>query len=392
MYPNNNLVVLRNSCSNHSGGATFVKGTGYDDVNGNVTAGTYDATEYLFSMQLDGRLLLYWAGPNWFSYDIPTSVGAFRACMFTSGNFAAFDARGNVLWSLQPWNNKQNNTVPSNARLFVRNDGNICVSGTSATACLYPTPDNICLDPPSPSTSATPSITASVTQTPSVTSSSSLTASATETTTKSSSGTATCSATPSRTISATAIAVSQISAAITLSALPESAFIGTTLTTAAVANLRASLQSALIALSDASVTITITKVTETATGIVVFSSARRLSIGAITVTYTTSGSTTAIAAIAAASVSTVNAAITAGVRTVYSGVTATTVTTTTSSTPEAATTNNTGAIIGGVIGGVVFLVVLGGAVLFCCRKPKLLLAAKATPGLSLNVPAPAVAV
>jgi hypothetical protein len=210
----------------------------------------------------------------------------------------------------------------------------------------------------------------------------------------SSSGTLTPSVTAAVTPSSTPSQTSP--SAITLSALPVSAFNGMMLTSAAVANIRVSLQAALTSLAKESVTITITKVTETATGAIIFPNARRLSIGAITVTYTARGSTAALATIAAAPATAVNAAITTAVATIYSGVTATTPVVNSPAAPAAATTNDTGAIIGGVIGGFVFLVLLGGAVWFWTKGSTQLLATKGAaapaPELSLNVPVTAVAV
>ena len=159
-----------------------------------------------------------------------------------------------------------------------------------------------------------------------------------------------------------------------LSALPTTAFSGSTLTTAAVTSLTSALSTALkSASSTTAITVSITKVTETSTSTILYSSSRRLTYGALTVAYSVSGSSSAVSAVTSTTATSLQTAITSAVSSIsgYSGVSstvsssATTTTTTTTGTGTTATSSSTtNAIIGGVVGGVGGLVLIAAGAYF----------------------------
>ena len=123
-----------------------------------------------------------------------------------------------------------------------------------------------------------------------------------------------------------------------------------------------------------SLTVAITKVTETSSGTVLYTASRRLSYGALTIAYSVTGASTSITAVTSTSTSSLQTQITASVSSVsgYSGVTATVTTaasTATATTATAATTtSSTSVIIGGVVGGVGGLALVGAAAWYFTRK------------------------
>ena len=161
-----------------------------------------------------------------------------------------------------------------------------------------------------------------------------------------------------------------------LSSLPASAFSGGSLTTSAVGNLTVALSSAITAAAGANVSVAITKVTETSTGTLLYSASRRRrlpSYGALTIAYSVSGTSTAIAAATGVSTAALQTQISTAVSSIsgYAAVAATVTTalvaTSVSAESGLSSSSSNSAFAGSVV-GIIFGCTVAVLIAFsCCR-------------------------
>jgi hypothetical protein len=269
-------------------------------------------------------------------------------------------------------------------------------STASSTATSTATATNSAGAPAPPTETATASSTATATSTQTLSATATATATATRSTgaiipteTATASSTATTSSVATKTASASATASSTAttsasvsasntltlvssSASLTLSSLPATAFSNGKITSSTLATLTSSLVSAVSSSCTAycsSVNTTITSITETSTGTVIYGtnaagvfvgSARRLATyGALTVAYKVTGPAAIVAATATAPTAAFSEAVASSIATTFTGVT-TTVGTTTTTTTTASSGLSTAAVIGIAVGcGFVGLCLIG---------------------------------
>jgi len=151
------------------------------------------------------------------------------------------------------------------------------------------------------------------------------------------------------------------SGSFTVSSLPDTAVSGSSLTSEAVSNLKTALSTALTAAGCVTCTVTISSVKLTDSPYTSYYSGRRLAVSSLTVAYTVTSSSSALASVTSSQSTTFLSALSGAITAKYS--TATVAGSSSSSSTAASSTEsstNIGAIVGGVVGGVCGLLLIGG--------------------------------